>query len=79
MDYFPYVRIRRRMKQCRHVNGVKRYHQIELTIPARFRDLVKPFMNRDLELDIKRKDDRIIIEAKMVDLWLSPLRPEASC
>jgi len=27
---------------------------------------VKPFMDKDLVLDIKRKDDRIIIEAKAV-------------
>ena len=66
MEDFPFVRIRSRVKQYRDGKGVKKHHQIELTIPSRFKDEVKPFMDKDLVLDIKRKDDRIIIEAKAV-------------
>ena len=67
MDDFPFVRIRRSIKQYRNGHGVKRHNRLELTIPSRFKDLVKPFIGKDLILDIKCKNDRIIIEAKAVD------------
>ena len=55
------------MKRYHNGKSVKRYHLLELTIPSRFKEVVEPFMDKDLMLNIKRKDDRIIIEAKAVD------------
>ena len=67
MDGSPFVRIRSKMKQYHNGKGVKRYHRLVLTIPSRFKEVVKPFMDKDLVLNVKRKDDSIIIEAKAVD------------
>ena len=55
------------MKQHHDGKGVKKYQKLELTIPSRYKDLVKPFVGKDLMVDVKRKDDRIVIEVKAVD------------
>jgi len=63
------VRIRRKLKQQRYCKGkaVYRRHQLELTIPAKFKDVVEPFLNKDLKVEARRNGDSIIIEAKPVE------------
>ncbi len=67
MEDFPFVRIRRKMRQIHNGKDLKRYQQLELTIPSRFKDLVQPFIVKDLIVNMKCKDNRILIEAKGVD------------
>ena len=67
MEDFPFVRIRRKMRQTHNGKDLKRYQQLELTIPSRFKELVEPFIGKDLIVDMKCKDNRIFIEAKRVD------------
>ena len=60
------VRIRRKLKQntyCRG-KGIYKREQLELTIPAKFRNVVEPFLDKDLKVDAKREGNNLIIEAK---------------
>lgn len=63
------VRIRRKLKQNRycHGKGIYKREQLELTIPAKFKDMVEPFLNKDLKVEAKRKGNNLIIEAKPVE------------
>jgi hypothetical protein len=60
-----FVRIRRKVKKYRRVLGKPPYkHQkLELTIPSRFKDVVEPFLNKDLRVEAKRHGNKIVIEA----------------
>jgi hypothetical protein len=40
---------------------------LELTIPAKFKDVVEPFLNKDLKVEARREGNSIIIEAKPVE------------
>jgi hypothetical protein len=64
-----FVRIRRRLKQQRYLHGkaVYKRHQLELTIPSKFKHIVEPFMNKDLKVEAKRVGNKIVIEAKPVE------------
>jgi hypothetical protein len=64
-----FVRIRRKLKKQSKFpgKGVYKRHQLELTIPSRFKHIVEPFMNKDLKVEAKRAGDKIIIEAKPVE------------
>jgi len=62
------VRIRRKLKQNRycHGKGIYKREQLELTIPAKFKDVVEPFLNKDLKVEARREGNSIIIQAKPV-------------
>lgn len=65
-----FVRIRRKLRKQRIFpgkKGVYTHQQLELTIPSRFKDVVEPFMNKDLKVEVKRVGDKVIIEAKPVE------------
>jgi hypothetical protein len=63
------VRIRRKLKQQRYCHGkaVYKRHQLELTIPAKFKDVVEPFLNKDLKVEARREGNSIVIEAKPIE------------
>jgi hypothetical protein len=63
-----FVRIRQRMKRQPRLRGkpVYKRRQLELTIPSKFKDLVEPFLNKDLKFEAKRVGNKIIIEVKPV-------------
>jgi len=63
------VRIRRKVKQNRYLGGkrIYRHEQLELTIPAKFKDVIEPFLNKDLKVEARREGNSIIIEAKPVE------------
>jgi len=59
------VRIRRKVTRSRYLNkAVYKYSRYELTIPARYKDLVEAFMNKDLKVEAKQEDNALIIVAK---------------
>jgi hypothetical protein len=63
-----FVRIRQRTKRQLRIRGKPAYkqRQLELTIPSKFRDLVEPFLNKDLKFEAKRVGNKIVIEVKPV-------------
>jgi len=60
------IRIRQKVKQYRYFDGKRIYKrkQLELTIPAKFRDVVEPFLDKDLKVEAKQEGNNLIIEAK---------------
>ena len=60
------VRIRRKLKQNRycHGKGIYKHEQLELTIPSKFRDVVEPFLDKDLKVEAKQEGNNLIIKAK---------------
>jgi len=63
-----FVRIRQRTKRQPRLRGKAAYkrRQLELTIPSKFKDLVEPFLNKDLRVEAKRVGNKIVFEAKPV-------------
>lgn len=63
------VRIRRKTKQNRYFDGKRIYkrEQLELTIPSKFKDIVEPFLDKDLKVEAKREGTSLIIEAKPIE------------
>ncbi|MCJ7721973.1 tyrosine-type recombinase/integrase [Candidatus Bathyarchaeota archaeon] len=61
-----HVRIRQKVKKQRNFSSKKVYksHKLELTIPSRYKDIVEPFLNKDLKVETKRVGDSLVIEAK---------------
>ena len=64
-----FVSIRQRTKTQPRLRGKAPYkrRQLELTIPSKFKDVVEPFLNKDLKVEAKRVGNKIIIEAKAVE------------
>ena len=64
-----FVRIRQRTKRQPRLHGKPAYkrRQLELTIPSKFKDLVEPFLNKDLKVEAKRVGNKIVVEAKPVE------------
>jgi len=62
------VRIRRKSKENRYFDGKRVYQreQLEFTIPYKFRDVVGPFLDKDLKVAAKREGNSLIIEVKPV-------------
>ena len=62
-----YVRIRQNVRKQRNFSSKKVYksHRLELTIPSRYKDIVEPFLNRNLKVETKRVGDNLVIEAKL--------------
>jgi hypothetical protein len=50
-----------------HGKGIYKREQLELTIPAKFKDVVEPFLNKDLKVEARREGNSIIIQAKPVE------------
>ena len=63
------VRIRRELKKARYLKGkrVYNYYRYELTIPVKYKDIVEQFMNKDLKVEAKQEDNKLIIEAKPIE------------
>jgi len=63
------VRIRRKLKQNRYFDGNRVYkrEQLELTIPAKFKDVVEPFLDKDLKVEARREGNSLIIKAKPIE------------
>lgn len=63
------ARIRRKIKERRYLHGksIYRHQQLELTIPAKFRDIVEPFLYTDLKVEARREGNNLIIKAKPVE------------
>jgi len=62
------VRIRRKVERSRYLNkAVYKYSRYELTIPARYKDLVEAFMNKDLKIEAKQEGNTLTIEAKPME------------
>jgi len=61
-----FVRIQRVLKRDRNFDGkvVYKNNQLELTIPARFKHTVEPFLDKDLKVETKIEGDSIVIELK---------------
>lgn len=59
------VRIRRKIKKKRYLNGKRVYkrEQLELTIPSKFREVAEPFLNTDLKVEAKQEGKNLIIKA----------------
>jgi hypothetical protein len=57
------------MKQNRYLDGKRIYkrEQLELTIPSKYKDLVEPFLNKDLKVEARQEGNNLIIEAKPVE------------
>jgi len=63
------VRIRRKTKENRYFNGKRVYkrEQLELTIPSKFRDIIEPFLDKDLKVEAKQEENTLIIKAKPIE------------
>ena len=44
-------------------------HILQLTIPSRFKNVVKPFLNKDLKVETKQVGDNLVIEAKTANAY----------
>ena len=67
------VRIRRRLKQNTYCQGkgIYKREQLFLTIPTKFRELVEPFLDKDLTVEAKQQGNTLIIEAKPTERFSS--------
>jgi len=60
------VRIRRRKCKKRYLGkkGLYEYERLYVDIPAKFRDAVEPFLNQDLDVDVRKEgEDKLVIVA----------------
>ena len=66
-----YVRIRQNTRKYRNFNSKKVYarHILQLTIPNRFKNVVEPFLNKDLKVETKREGDSLVITAKIANAY----------
>jgi hypothetical protein len=66
-----YVRIRQNTRKYRNFNSKKVYarHILQLTIPNRFKDVVEPFLNKDLKVETKQVGDNLVIKAKIANTY----------
>jgi hypothetical protein len=66
-----HVRIRQNTRKYRNFPNKKVYtrHILQLTIPARFKDVVKPFLNKDLKVETKQVGDNLVIKAKIANTY----------
>ena len=60
------VRIKRKIRKRRYLSGkhVYKTEQMELTIPAKFKKIIEPFLNKDLRVEARVKGIQLIIDAK---------------
>ncbi len=63
------VRIRRKFKENHYLSGkrVCKREQIELTIPARFKNIIEPFLNKDLKVEARADGNQLIIDAVLAE------------
>ena len=58
------MKIRRRKCRKRYLGkkGVYEYERLSLDFPAKFRDAVEPFLDQDLDIDVKREgNDKLVV------------------
>ena len=57
------MKIRRRKCKKRYLGkkSVYEYERLSVDLPAKFRDAVAPFLNQDLDVDVKRAGDGLVI------------------
>lgn len=69
LDQVRPVRIRREVIKCRYLQGkhVYKYDQLVLTIPSRFKELVEPFVGRDLKVEASHEGNSLVIKAKLIE------------
>jgi hypothetical protein len=51
-------------KRSWYKRGVYKSEQLELTIPCKFKELVQPFIGRDLRVEAKLEGNGLIIHAE---------------
>jgi hypothetical protein len=63
------VRIKRKTRKRRYLSGKRVYttEQIELTIPNKFKNIIEPFLNKDLKVEARAKGNQLIIDAKPIE------------
>jgi hypothetical protein len=63
------VRIRQKIKTYRYLHGKGVYNQkrLELTISAKFHDIVAPFLYTDLKVEATREGNTLILEAMPIE------------
>jgi hypothetical protein len=66
-----HVRIQQKTKKYRNFPGKKVYtrHILQLTIPNRFKDVVEPFLNKDLKVETSQVGDNVVIKAKIANAY----------
>jgi len=59
----PTIKLYRRLSRKRYLKGKYAYEheRISVPIPSRLHDMIKPFLNQHLEIDMTRKNDHILI------------------
>lgn len=58
------MKIRRRKCRKRYLGkkGIYEYERLSVDLPAKFRDVVEPFLDQDLDMDVKKDgDNRVVI------------------
>jgi hypothetical protein len=57
------IKLYRRLAKKRYLKGKHSYthERISVPIPSRLHDMIKPFLNQHLEIDMTRKNDRFLI------------------
>jgi hypothetical protein len=57
------VKIRRKKSRKRYLGekNVYEYEQLWVSIPARFRESVKPFLDKELDIDVKTDGDSKVV------------------
>lgn len=57
------VKIRRKKSKKRYLGekNVYEYEQLWVGIPAKFREVVEPFLDKELDMDVKKEDDSKVV------------------
>ena len=63
------VRIYRRMCRKRYLGSkrVYRYERLYVPVPARFHEVVRPFLGRDLRVEVKSEGGLLLVTAAPVE------------
>ena len=63
---FKISELRRKIQQKRYLSGkgVYRQERMELTIPSRYKNIIEPFLDKDLKVEARREGNNLIIDAK---------------
>ena len=57
------IRIQRKVSKRRYLHGKRTYtyERLYVPIPKEFHDLVEPFLNKNLKVEVRRKNDGVEI------------------
>ncbi len=61
------VKLYRRLGKKRHLNGkhVYKHERIYVPIPSRLHDMIKPFLNQRLEIEMKKEEEYLTITLRI--------------